>query len=217
MAACNEPFHASSPSDFCGGCLTQKALGRRSAPLGKQRADRQRIRPHFSGQRFRVGRMPARSPSVKPPDAASPAASAAMASAWNAHQLPGGVQPHCIRLCPGVVAGTQVQHQPAFLLLLAVQQHLEGLLGALARGVLKPVCHDGQDAALARLLALVEQRHAVADSIEQRGRGPRLILACVRRPQRRLGDFLWRRGARPKLHPPGASPTNSNQGSAPGR
>ena len=78
MAACNEPFHISSPSDFCGGCLTQKALGRRSAPLGKQSVDRQRTRPHFSGQLFRVGRMPARSPSVKPPDAASsrPAADA---------------------------------------------------------------------------------------------------------------------------------------------
>jgi hypothetical protein len=41
---------------------------------------RQQIRPHFAScQRFRVGRMPARSPSVKPPDAASPVASPAKA------------------------------------------------------------------------------------------------------------------------------------------
>ena len=45
----------------------------------------------------------------------------------------------------------------------------------------------------------------------------KIVGSVLAEAQRRLGDFLWRRGARPKLHPPGASPTNSNQGSAPGR
>jgi hypothetical protein len=45
-----------------------------------------------------------------------------------------------------------------------------------------------QDAALVRLLALVEQRHAVTESIEQRGPGARLILAC-----RQLGAASRRR------------------------
>jgi hypothetical protein len=73
-------FHFSSPATLAGGCLpkpTVEGPGPKKR-AGKQRADRQRIRPHFASQRFIVGRMPARSPSVKPPDAASPAASATM-------------------------------------------------------------------------------------------------------------------------------------------